>query len=519
MQAVGLHQHQPCATRECLPCTPPATPSCPVRCLRRLHTSCPRTALAALRRPLPALLAMPTARAAAKLPPLLLPPALLLSPVLLLLLLLSCRLRCCCCSAPCSARTRCTSLPCAVRYARCLCCPAPCTRAALAAAAAITTTVAAVTAAMVTPSVLTFGAEGHPLEFKSWLEGLHLYLHNVTSHKVSLFEHTSGSLPVPKAPAEPAATAGEETSLPPLQPVAVDFGGPGIVGGGDAEGSGSGGASFGGADSGGARSPLVGGVGGTSAGGAGAGTRGVPGTGGPGVCAGGAGSGGASQSLPQRPIFLEQPSLSLPESALHDLPRFPKASAEPTASGTATPLLFPPLHSPLTAPSRYFPSPVSVTERRVPVSCSASPATSRVARELIVLLLPPKSSLLAVLDPLSDLAHAARPNIPCCLAALVTAPAASIAASSALVAELAGFAATCRRAYLADLVSVSLCPPSVGREFALGCDVLEDRQFELEYLPYPLSIRTRFVAPGKHHPQWQAARRVLRYLVRLASRT
>ncbi|CAI7736457.1 unnamed protein product [Closterium sp. NIES-54] len=63
---------QPCATRECLPCTPPATPSCPVRCLRRLHASCPCTALAALRRPLPALLAMPTARATAKLPTVLL---------------------------------------------------------------------------------------------------------------------------------------------------------------------------------------------------------------------------------------------------------------------------------------------------------------------------------------------------------------------------------------------------------------------------------------------------------------
>ncbi|CAI7754154.1 unnamed protein product [Closterium sp. NIES-53] len=30
--------------------------------------------------------------------------------------------------------------------------------------------------------------------------------------------------------------------------------------------------------------------------------------------------------------------------------------------------------------------------------------------------------------------------------------------------------------------SKSVCPPSVGGELALGCDALEDRQFELEYL-------------------------------------
>ncbi|CAI7799748.1 unnamed protein product [Closterium sp. NIES-53] len=200
---------------------------------------------------------------------------------------------------------------------------------------------------MATPTVLAFDTVGHPLGFNSWLEGLHLYLHSVTRDDVSLFEHTSGSFQAPKAPAEPAADAGEEvrtqfraahitykwwtardaattlvvrlhlsfdqranfrqggdpaaaatatsrrspcletppgfpplTSSPPLQPIAADFGGPGVVGGGDAGGAGSGGA----------RSPLVGGVGGTGAGGAGV---------------GGAGSGGVLQSLPWRPIFLE----------------------------------------------------------------------------------------------------------------------------------------------------------------------------------------------------------------------
>ncbi|CAI7887275.1 unnamed protein product [Closterium sp. NIES-53] len=201
----------------------------------------------------------------------------------------------------------------------------------------------------------------------------------------------------------------------------------------------------------------------------------------------------------------EQPSSSLPE---------------PTPTCTSPPLLFPPPDSPLPAPTRYVLLSVSLTGRREPVSCATSPAPSRVTREPVVLPLSPPSSLPAVPDHVSDLARAARPTIPCCLAALVTTPASSHAAACALVAELAGFAATCRRAYLAGLVSASSCPPSIGGELALGCGVLEDMQFELEYMSYPLSIRTRYVAPGRHHPaHWRAARRVLRYLVGLASRT
>ncbi|CAI7880699.1 unnamed protein product [Closterium sp. NIES-53] len=334
---------------------------------------------------------------------------------------------------------------------------------------------------MATPTVLAFDTVGHPLGLDSWLEGLHLYLHSVTRDDVSLFEHRSGSLQAPKAPAEPAADAGEEvrtqfraahiaykrwmavrryspppscsprlscaasnlpwaelepscvaacaptstfyahpstvlsclvvpsassgsieggdptaadtstscrsprletppgfpprTSSPPLQPIAADFWGPGVVGGGDAGGAGSGGVA-----SGGARSPLVGGVGGTGARGAGD---------------GGARSGGALQSLPWRPIFLEQPSSSLPE---------------PTPTCTTPPLLFPPPDSPLPAPARYVPTSVSLTGRREPVSCAASPAPSRVTREPVVMPLPPPSSIHVVPDPETDLARAARPN-------------------------------------------------------------------------------------------------------------
>ncbi|CAI7737211.1 unnamed protein product, partial [Closterium sp. NIES-54] len=157
------------------------------------------------------------------------------------------------------------------------------------------------------------------------------------------------------------------TYSPPLQPVAADFGGPGVVGG---------------ADAGGARSPLVGGVGGTGAGGAGA---------------RGAGSGGALQSLPWRPIFLEQPSSLL---------------REPTPTCTTSPMLFPPLDSPLPAPARYVPLSISLSGRREPVSCAASPGPSHVTREPVVLLLPPPYSLPTVLDHVSDLARAARLTIP-----------------------------------------------------------------------------------------------------------
>ncbi|CAI7819355.1 unnamed protein product [Closterium sp. NIES-54] len=391
-------------------------------------------------------------------PELLLPPALLLPPVLVLLLSCCSRLRCCCCHLRCCCRLCCCChlccyfcaaaaallllLGCCCRLScccrlrccchLCCCCCAGCLALPLTfpalsdlitvankggrsgaggsgggghqelepscvAACAPTSTVYAhpstVLSCLVVPSASSGSTEG----------GDPTAADTATSPHLPRLETPPGFPP--------------RTSSPPLQPVAADFGGPGVVGGGDAGGAGSEGAA-----SRGARSPLVGGVGGTGAGGAGAGGAG----------AGGAGSRGALQSLPRRPIFLEQPLSSLPE---------------PTPTCTTPPLLFPPPDSPMPAPNRY-----------VPLSISLS-------------------------GP-----------------ALVTAPASSPATACALVAELAGFAATCRLAYLAGLVSASSCPLSVRGELALVCDVLEDTQFELEYLPYPLSIQTRYVAPGRHHP-------------------
>ncbi|CAI7862044.1 unnamed protein product [Closterium sp. NIES-53] len=68
------------------------------------------------------------------------------------------------------------------------------------------------------------------------------------------------------------------------------------------------------------------------------------------------------------------------------------------------------------------------------------------------------------------------------LATVVTDLSFESAAASTLVAELVDFAALCRLDCAASLVFYSACPLSIGGELALSCDVLEDRQFELECL-------------------------------------
>ncbi|CAI7880845.1 unnamed protein product [Closterium sp. NIES-54] len=97
---------------------------------------------------------------------------------------------------------------------------------------------------------------------------------------------------------------------------------------------------------------------------------------------------------------------------------------------------------------------------------------------------PPESSLPEVPDPECDRARAACPTVAHLLATAVTDPSFESAAASALVAELLDVAAACRLDYTMALVaeSVSASPPSVGGECALGTDVLEDRQDDLECL-------------------------------------
>ncbi|CAI5967072.1 unnamed protein product [Closterium sp. NIES-64] len=167
--------------------------------------------------------------------------------------------------------------------------------------------------------------------------------------------------------------------------------------------------------------------------------------------------------------------------------------------------------SPLPAPSPYTGPTGGLAERREPASRPASP-----------------SSLPALADPESDSLRAASPTVTRLLATVVTDPSFESTAASALVAELVDFAACCRLDYAASLVaeSASVCPPSVGGECALGTDVLEDRQEELQCLvaasphlasvllapegdPDALDIPTprsyAEAVEGPYSSQWQAA--------------
>ncbi|CAI7864072.1 unnamed protein product [Closterium sp. NIES-54] len=97
---------------------------------------------------------------------------------------------------------------------------------------------------------------------------------------------------------------------------------------------------------------------------------------------------------------------------------------------------------------------------------------------------PPESSLPAVPDPESDRTRAVSPTVSRLLTTAVTNPSFESAAASALVAELLDFAAACRLDYTSAVVaeSDSACPPSIEGECALGTDVLEDRQEDIECL-------------------------------------
>ncbi|CAI7803595.1 unnamed protein product [Closterium sp. NIES-54] len=206
------------------------------------------------------------------------------------------------------------------------------------------------------------------------------------------------------------------------------------------------------------------GGGGTGAGGAGVGGLGArgAGVGGPGV--GGAGAGGAGAVGPggtmwRRPYFvplLQQSGglTELRESASRPVSSVPTARRVP----------------------RWRPPPVPGTHT---MTLHPSSVPLRVP-----LPAPPKSSLLEVPDPESDRACAASPIVSRLLATGVTNPSFEFAAASPLVAELLDFAAACHLDYASSLASESApaSPPSIEGECALGTDVLEDRQEDLESL-------------------------------------
>ncbi|CAI7853700.1 unnamed protein product, partial [Closterium sp. NIES-54] len=274
--------------------------------------------------------------------------------------------------------------------------------------------------------------------------------------------------------------------------------GTGAAGSGSVGGAGAGGWGAGDPlESGGAR------AGGTGAGGAGAGGAGAvdPRAGGAG--AGGAVSGGtgAGGTVRPRPYFLPllQQVLGLPSSPILTPPFLcpPPDQSQPPLQPA----------SPLPAPSPYTEQTGGLAERLEPESRLTSPVRDvRTARRVprpypppvpgthamalrpssvplrVPLPAPPDSSLPAVPDPKSDLAHAASPTVSRLLTTVVTDPEST--AASAPVTELADFAATCRLDYAIDLVaeSASATPPSVRGECALGTDVLQDRQEDFECL-------------------------------------
>ncbi|CAI7902058.1 unnamed protein product [Closterium sp. NIES-54] len=217
--------------------------------------------------------------------------------------------------------------------------------------------------------------------------------------------------------------------------------------------------------------------------------------------------------------------------------------------------------SPLPGPSLYSCPTRGLTERREPESRPVSPESRpaspvRTVRAGCVLRprLPPvpgthsmtlrpstapqhvplpsplASSLPDGPDPESDSLRAASPTITRFLATAVTDPLFESSAASALVVELVDFVAAYCLDYAASLVaesvSASVCPPSVGGECALGTDVLEDRQEDLECFavasphlvskllapegdPDALDIPTprsyTEVIEGPYSSQWQAA--------------
>ncbi|CAI7886835.1 unnamed protein product [Closterium sp. NIES-53] len=280
--------------------------------------------------------------------------------------------------------------------------------------------------------------------------------------------------------------------------------GPAGAGGSGAGGTGAGGAGAGGTGAGGAGAGGAG-AGGTGAGGAGAGGSDTGGAGVGGIGTGGAGAGVGGAVDPGGTVRLR----------LYFVPLLQQVLGVPSSTSLTPPLLCPPPDksqlplqppSPLPAPSPYTEQSGSLTERREPASHPVLPV--RTARPVphsrpppvpgthamalrpssvplrVPLPAPPESSLPAVPDPESDDARATRPTVSRFLATAVTDPSVESAAMSALVAELLEFAAAYRLDYATALVAESAFanPPSVGFEFALGTDVLQDRQEDFECL-------------------------------------
>ncbi|CAI7883579.1 unnamed protein product, partial [Closterium sp. NIES-53] len=289
----------------------------------------------------------------------------------------------------------------------------------------------------------------------------------------------------------------------PAEPVEV------AVDSGAARGAETGGAETGGAEPGGAlgvpsrREPLspqrlrvTGAAGGAAGAGAAGGAAGAVGAGGATGATGGAGAAGGSAGAGAAGGAAGTGDLGAEGTGF--------VSAVSRGAARLRPYYLPLLQqlqpaSPLPGPSPYSGPTRGLTERREPESRpvspesrSASPVPGTLSMTLrpstapqrVPLPSPPASSLPDGPDPESDSLRATSPTVTRFLATAITDPLFESSAASALVAKLVEFAAACRLDYATSLVtesaSVSVCPPSVGGECALGTDFLEDRQEDLE---------------------------------------
>ncbi|CAI7895621.1 unnamed protein product [Closterium sp. NIES-54] len=264
----------------------------------------------------------------------------------------------------------------------------------------------------------------------------------------------------------------------------------GATAGAGATGGAAGAGAAGGAAGAGAAGAAGGATGGVAAGAAG-GAAGIGDPGAEGTGSVSADSGGAARPRPYFVPLLQQPASPLPGPSPYSGPtRGLTESREPESRPV----------SPESRPA----SPVHtvragrVLRPRLPLVPGTHSMTLRpsTAPQRVPLPSLPVSSLPDGPDPESDSLRAASPTITRFLATAVTDPLFESSAASALVAELVDFAAACRLDYAASLVaefvSASVCPPSVGGECALGTDVLEDRQEDLECFaaasPYLVSM-------------------------------
>ncbi|CAI7798567.1 unnamed protein product [Closterium sp. NIES-53] len=273
--------------------------------------------------------------------------------------------------------------------------------------------------------------------------------------------------------------------------------GAGAAGGGAGVGAAGGAAGAGAAGAPGGAGAARGGAGAGAAGGAaGAGAAGAPG--GAGAAGGGAGAGAAGAAAgtgdpgAEGTGSVSAVSGGAARPRAYYVPLLQQVLGSPPSPGPPPPFLSPPPvqsqsqlqpASPLPGPSPYSGSTRGLTERRTH-SMTLRPST---ASQRVPLASPPASSLPDGSDPDSDSLRAASPTVTRFFATAVTDPLFESSAASALVAELVNFAAACRLDYATSLVaesaSASVCPPSVGGECALGTDVLEDRQEDLECFP------------------------------------